>query len=58
MRNGYEIDYIIHEYYRQTGRIAVDSIDSWIEAAKFVRRFRRPRKKIKGTRSSGKRSGG
>jgi len=58
MRHEYEIDYIVHEYYRQTGKLTDDSLESWIEAVRFVRRFRRLRKKIKGGRGPSKKTAG
>jgi len=41
-----EIDYIVHEYYRQTGKIARDSVDSWIEAVRFIQGLRKTRRAI------------
>ncbi len=50
MRNQYEMDYFVHEYYRQTGKLAEDSLDSWVRAVRFVQRQRRPQKGPKTSR--------
>lgn len=39
-----EVDRIAYEFYRQTGKIVVDSIDSWTMAARFIKRCCRPGK--------------
>lgn len=57
MRHEYEIDHAVYEYYRQTGKIAGDNLDSWIRAVRFFLRSQRPRKKVKG-RGSCKKSAG
>ena len=44
MKSVSEIDYIVHEYYRQTGKIAEDSLDSWIEAVRFIQSLRKTRR--------------
>ncbi|MHB8880287.1 MAG: hypothetical protein ACYC69_02120 [Thermodesulfovibrionales bacterium] len=58
MRHEYEIDYAVYEYYRQTGKLAGDNLDSWIRAVRFVLRSRRARKRIKGAAGVGKKAGG
>ena len=55
MRNYDEIDYVVHEYYRQTGKIVGESLDSLIRAVRYIQRHQRSGKGPKTSRSGGKR---
>ena len=55
MKSVSEIDYIVHEYYRQTGKIAEDSLDSWIEAVRFIQSLRKTRR-VRTSRTSSKKA--
>ena len=55
MKSVSEIDYIVHEYYRQTGKIVSDSVDSWIEAVRFLQHLHKTGK-IRTSKSSRKKA--
>ena len=44
--DGCEMDYIIYEYYRRTGKIADDRVDGWIEAFRYVMGLGKPANKM------------